>query len=98
MSKRVSYDLLSEQLGAPFPESRAGRELLYRLTARAIRERLPTRQQEVIRLCILEGLTVRQAAEKLGVSAATVSRERKRACITLRAALEYVFDFLTHQT
>ena len=95
MSSRISYELLSEQLGAPLPDDRTARETLYRLTARAISERLPARQQTVLRLCFAEGLTVRQAAEKLNISAATVSRDRKRACATLRDALEYALEVLT---
>lgn len=94
MSRRVSYELLSEQLGAPLPDDRETRRRLYALTARAIKERLPDRQQAVIRLCILEGQTVRQAAKQLGVSASTISRERKRALATLANALEYAMELL----
>ena len=83
MSRRVSYELLSEQLGAPLPDDRETRRRLYALTARAIKERLPDRQQAVIRLCVLEG-----------VSASTVSRERKRALATLLNALEYAMELL----
>ncbi len=94
MSRRVSYELLSEQLGAPLPDDREARRRLYALTARAIKERLPDRQQAVIRLCVLEGQTVRQAAKQLGVSASTISRERKRALATLLNALEYAMELL----
>ena len=48
---------------------------------------LQPRQAQALRLTLVDGHSLRQAARLLGVSAVTVCRERKRAIVQLRSAL-----------
>ena len=50
-------------------------------------EQLPPRQAQALRLTILDGHSLRQAAHLLGVSAVTVCRARQQAIAQLRVAL-----------
>ena len=47
-------------------------------------EQLPAAQAAALRLTVLQGLSLRRAAEQLGVSAMTVQRAQHRALATLR--------------
>jgi len=64
---------------------------LHRLAASAVR-RLPERRQEVFRLVRDEGLSYRETAEVLGLSAQTVANHMSLAMADLRAALRPHFS------
>jgi len=51
-------------------------------------ERLPASQAAALRLTVLEGYSLRDAGARLGVSAMTVSRNRRRALEELRRLLQ----------
>ncbi|WP_083544291.1 sigma factor-like helix-turn-helix DNA-binding protein [Synechococcus sp. SynAce01] len=50
-------------------------------------DQLPANQAAVLRLHILEGLSIRQAAEAMGVSHTTAHRLERKALASLRAEL-----------
>ncbi len=50
----------------------------------ALLDQLPSAQAASLRLTILEGLSLRQAARQLGISAMSVQRAQKKALATLR--------------
>jgi len=50
-------------------------------------EHLPSRQATSLRLTVLEGLSLREAGKRLGLSAMTVQRAQQRAIATLRQQL-----------
>lgn len=58
----------------------------------ACRRELTPRQQEVIRLCYLDGLSVKEAAEQLGVEKSTVYRTLHRATGRLYRCLRYAVE------
>lgn len=70
-----------EQLAAPEAESPAAG---FDPTLAALVDQLPAAQAAALRLTILEGLSLRQAAAQLGISPMTVSRAQKKALATLR--------------
>ena len=47
-------------------------------------DQLPTAQAAALRLTVLEGLSLREAARQLGISPMTVQRAQKKALATLR--------------
>ena len=49
---------------------------------------LPPLQRSVLRLTVLEGVSMRKAAERLGVAPATVQRARRQGLEGLREGLE----------
>jgi RNA polymerase sigma-70 factor (ECF subfamily) len=69
------------------PEQRASARELVEAVGAAVR-RLPPRHRETLQLRCLEGLSVTQAAERLGVSEAAVKIRLSRARRLLRLALE----------
>ena len=50
----------------------------------AMVDQLPTAQAAALRLTVLEGLSLREAARQLGISPMTVQRAQKKALATLR--------------
>ncbi|MCT0213816.1 MULTISPECIES: sigma-70 family RNA polymerase sigma factor [unclassified Synechococcus] len=70
-----------EQLAAPEPDDQFPG---FDPALLALVEQLPAAQAACLRLTILEGLSLRQAALQLGISAMTVSRAQKKALATLR--------------
>lgn len=50
-------------------------------------EQLPAAQAAALRLTVLEGLSLRTAGKRLGLSAMTVQRAQQRAIATLRQQL-----------
>jgi RNA polymerase sigma-70 factor (ECF subfamily) len=73
--------------GTSGPEERASARELVEAVGAAVR-RLPPRHRETLQLRCLEGLSVTQAAERLGVSEAAVKIRLSRARRVLRLALE----------
>ena len=73
--------------GASGPEQRASARELVEAVGAAVR-RLPPRHRETLQLRCLEGLSVTQAAARLGVSEAAVKIRLSRARRLLRRALE----------
>ncbi len=71
-----------EQLAAPEPDDSQFPGFDPALLA--LVEQLPAAQAACLRLTILEGLSLRQAALQLGISTMTVSRAQKKALATLR--------------
>ncbi|QNI71986.1 sigma-70 family RNA polymerase sigma factor [Cyanobium sp. NS01] len=71
-------------LPAPTPEAGTveSREL------ERLLDQLPSRQAAALRLTVLEGLSLRQAAQHLGVSAMTVCRCRRQALSCLRQLID----------
>ena len=51
-------------------------------------DQLPAAQATALRLTILEGLSLRAAAERLQISAMSVQRAQKKAIAALRLQLE----------
>ena len=51
-------------------------------------EQLPAAQATALRLTVLDGLSLRAAAERLQISAMSVQRARKKALAALRLQLE----------
>ena len=56
---------------------------------RAVEEELSPRQRQTVRLYYLEGLTMSETAERLGVTKSTVSRTLARGRARLRRCLRY---------
>lgn len=57
--------------------------------ARARKQELTQRQQEVLALYFDEGMTIAQIAQQLGVTASTISRTLHRAKLRLYKSLKY---------
>ena len=47
-------------------------------------EQLPTAQAAALRLTVLEGLSLREAGRRLGISPMTVQRAQQKALVALR--------------
>lgn len=73
-----------ELLAAPSPCPAAAAESLLVQQLLAL---LPPQQAAALQLTVLDGLSLRQAAQRLGVSAMTVARSRRQALDQLRHAL-----------
>ena len=81
-SGEALIDLVPDQASEPQVASSPEAELLEGLL-----DQLPARQAAVLRLRHLQGLSCRQAAAELGVSAMAVCRDERRALAQLRSEL-----------
>jgi RNA polymerase sigma factor (sigma-70 family) len=77
---------LLDQLAAPEPEQ-ASSWAEQQLVLEQLVEQLPAAQATALRLTLLEGLSLRAAAERLQISAMSVQRARKKAIAALRQQL-----------
>ncbi len=76
---------LLDQLASPEPEpASSGAE---QLALEQLVEQLPAAQATALRLTLLEGLSLRAAAERLQISAMSVQRAQKKAIAALRQQL-----------
>jgi RNA polymerase sigma factor (sigma-70 family) len=78
---------LLDQLAAPEPEP-ALSEAMNGLELEQLLDQLPAVQAAALRLTLLEGLSLRAAAQKLESSAMSVQRAQKKAIAALRQQLE----------
>ncbi len=81
-----SEPCLLDQLASPEPEP-ASSEAMNGLALEQLVEQLPAAQATALRLTLLEGLSLRAAAERLQISAMSVQRARKKAIAALRQQL-----------
>jgi RNA polymerase sigma factor (sigma-70 family) len=77
---------LLDQLASPEPEP-ASSEAMNGLALEQLVEQLPAAQATALRLTLLEGLSLRAAAERLQISAMSVQRAQKKAIAALRQQL-----------
>ena len=78
---------LLDQLASPEPEpASSGAE--QQLALEQLVDQLPAGQATALRLTLLEGLSLRAAAERLEISAMSVQRAQKKAIAALRQQLE----------
>ena len=77
---------LLDQLAAPEGEP-AISEAIHGLALEQLVEQLPAAQATALRLTVLEGLSLRQAAERLEISCMSVQRAQKKALGALRQRL-----------
>ena len=77
---------LLDQLASPEPELAAS-EAEQQLALEQLVEQLPAAQATALRLTLLEGLSLRAAAERLQISAMSVQRTQKKAIAALRQQL-----------
>jgi RNA polymerase sigma factor (sigma-70 family) len=78
---------LLDQLASPEPESPSfGVE--QQLALEQLVDQLPAAQATALRLTVLEGLSLRAAAERLLISTSSVMRDQKKAITALRVQLE----------
>jgi RNA polymerase sigma factor (sigma-70 family) len=85
-AKLFASPCLLDQLASPDPElaaSGAGQEL----TLEQLIDQLPAAQATALRLTVLEGLSLRQAASRLEISTMSVQRAQKKALAALREQL-----------
>ena len=75
-----------DQLASPEPEP-ASSWAAQQLALEQLVEQLPAAQATALRLTILEGLSLRAAAERLQISAMSVQRAQKQAIAALRQQL-----------
>lgn len=80
--------------GGPSPSDEAVSEEIRRAAAEAVSS-LPPRRQEVFRLVREQGLSYREVAAVMGISAQTVANQMSRAMAELRQALEPHLDEAT---
>ena len=73
-------------LAAPEPEEEAPRDALAAEVAQ-MADRLPAADAAALRLLVMEGRSIREAAAVLGTSPMTASRRRDRAVDAIRYAL-----------
>jgi RNA polymerase sigma factor (sigma-70 family) len=78
---------LLDQLASPEPDP-ASSEAEQQLALEQLVEQLPAGQAMALRLTLLEGLSLRAAAERLEISAMSVQRAQKKALAALRLQLE----------
>ena len=78
---------LLDQLASPDPEP-ASSEGEQQLALEQLVDQLPAAQATALRLTVLEGLSLRQAAEQLQISAMSVQRAQKKAIESLRKLLQ----------
>ena len=78
---------LLDQLASPEPELPASRAE-QQLALEQLVDQLPAAQATALRLTILEGLSLRAAAERLQISPMAVQRAQKKALAALRLQLE----------
>ncbi len=77
---------LLDQLASPEPEQ-ASSEAMNGLALEQLVDQLPAAQATALRLTLLEGLSLRAAAERLQISAMSVQRAQKKAIAALRQQL-----------
>ena len=77
---------LLDQLASPEAESPCG-DAVDGLALEQLVEQLPAAQATALRLTVLEGLSLRQAAERLEISCMSVQRAQKKAIAALREQL-----------
>jgi RNA polymerase sigma factor (sigma-70 family) len=77
---------LLDQLAAPEPEP-AISEAIHGLALEQLVDQLPAAQATALRLTVLEGLSLRAAAERLEISCMSVQRAQKKAIAALRQQL-----------
>ncbi len=77
---------LLDQLASPEPELPGGSDA-QALALEQLVDQLPAAQATALRLTILEGLSLRAAAERLEISAMSVQRAQKKALEALRQQL-----------
>jgi RNA polymerase sigma factor (sigma-70 family) len=77
---------LLDQLASPEPEQ-SGQEAIHGLELEQLVDQLPAGQAAALRLTLLEGLSLRVAAQKLESSAMSVQRAQKKALAALRQQL-----------
>jgi RNA polymerase sigma-B factor len=77
---------LLDQLASPEPEP-AISEAIHGLALEQLVDQLPAAQATALRLTVLEGLSLRAAAERLEISAMSVMRAQKKAIAALRQQL-----------
>jgi RNA polymerase sigma-B factor len=77
---------LLDQLAAPEAESPCG-DAVDGLALEQLVEQLPSAQATALRLTVLEGLSLRQAASRLKISCMSVQRAQKKALVALRQQL-----------
>jgi RNA polymerase sigma-B factor len=77
---------LLDQLASPEPEIPAS-EAEQQLVLEQLVDQLPAAQATALRLTVLEGLSLRAAAERLEISAMSVMRAQKKAIAALRQQL-----------
>jgi len=73
-------------LAAPEAES-AISEAIHGMALKQLVDQLPAAQATALRLTVLEGLSLRGAAERLEISAMSVMRTQKKAIAALRQQL-----------
>jgi RNA polymerase sigma-B factor len=78
---------LLDQLAAPEPEVPAS-GVEQQLALEPLVDQLPAAQAIALRLTVLEGLSLRAAAQRLEISAMSVQRAQKKAIASLRLQLE----------
>ncbi len=78
---------LLDQLASPEPELAAS-GAAQELALEQLVEQLPAVQATALRLTVLEGLSLRQAASRLEISAMSVQRAQKKAIESLRKLLQ----------
>ena len=81
-----SEPCLLDQLASPEPEP-ASSEAMNGLALEQLVEQLPAAQATALRLTLLEGLSLRAAAERLQIRAMSVQRAQKKAIAALRQQL-----------
>ncbi|MCX5946176.1 MAG: sigma-70 family RNA polymerase sigma factor [Cyanobacteria bacterium] len=77
---------LLDQLASPEAEP-ASSEAIHRLALEQLVDQLPAAQATALRLTVLEGLSLRAAAERLEISVMSVQRAQKKAIAALRQQL-----------
>jgi RNA polymerase sigma-B factor len=77
---------LLDQLAAPEPEP-AISEAIHGLALEQLVDQLPAAQATALRLTVMEGLSLRQAATRLEISCMSVQRAQKKAIAALRQRL-----------
>ena len=77
---------LLDQLASPKSETSNG-NAADGLALEQLVEQLPAAHVAALRLTILEGLSLRDAGQKLGISAMSVQRAQKKALAALRVQL-----------
>jgi RNA polymerase sigma-B factor len=78
---------LLDQLAAPEAEPHIS-EAINGLALEQLVDQLPAAQATALRLTVLEGLSLRAAAERLEISCMSVQRAQKKALVALRKRLE----------
>ena len=93
MKRRIlNLDELRHELAAAQTGGATNRRMLDaagRVLWAVIRHELTSRQYECVTLCMVYGLTLKQAGEKLGINPTTVWRHLQRARKRLEMAVRY---------